>query len=154
GHTSRSVMTNRIANPFWWGALLLLLALTLGWKLAVRVDGSTAATDKDPRVKVAEFLERQHFSVDVSEQAREGQPAVRATAGACHLLVANSPPMGWDRDMIRRYATAADRVFVVFDGRVYAEQPTFMTVLDALWSRLQRELGLRAAPRSVFAVIA
>jgi hypothetical protein len=36
---------------------------------------------------------------------------VRASAGPCRILVANSDPIAWDSDAIRRSATAADRVF-------------------------------------------
>ena len=52
---------------------------------------------------------------------------VRATAGACRILVVKASPDGSDRDQIRRQATAADTVFVVFGGRIYAEQPTWLT---------------------------
>jgi hypothetical protein len=56
--------------------------------------------------------------------------------------------------LIRRYAEAEDQVFVVFRGRIYSDQPTFQTAIDALWSRFQRELGLTASPSPVFAVVA
>jgi hypothetical protein len=62
--------------------------------------------------------------------------------------------VGWDRDQIQRYADAEDRIFVVFRGRVYFNQPTFRTVFDALYSRFQRELGFRAQPNPVLAVVA
>jgi hypothetical protein len=137
-----------------WFVLLLLLPLTLGWKLAVRPGGSSEIKEKDAQIEVAEFLVRQHFSVAVSRNVEAGQPAVRATAGACRMLVAESPAMGWDREQIRRYATGADRVFIVFRGKVYAEQPTWLTVLDFLRARFWRELGLKSQPARVFAVIA
>ena len=136
-----------------WG-VLLLLPLTLGWKLAVRPGDSGELKEKETQLKIAEFLVRQRFAVAVSEKMDEGQPAIRATAGACRLLVAKSPSMGWDRDLIRRYATAADRVFVVFGGKIYAEQPTWLTVSDFLWARFRRELGMNAQPTPVLAVIA
>ena len=136
-----------------WG-VLLLLPLTLGWKLAVRPGDSSELKEKETQLKVAEFLVRQHFAVAASEKMEEGQPIVRATDGACRLLVAKSPAMGWDRDLIRRHATIADRVFVVFDGRIYAEQPTWLTVSDFLWARFRRELGMNAQPTLVLAVIA
>ena len=79
---------------------------------------------------------------------------LRANAGACRILIANSNPLAWDRDVISRNATVADRSFVVFRGRVYAEQPTWLTVPDFLWSRFQRELGLRAHAAPLLAVIA
>lgn len=134
--------------------VLLLLPLTLGWKLAVRPGGSTEATEKDAQTKVAEFLVRQHFSVGLSEQATEGQPSIRAASGVCRMLITQSPEMGWDRDLIRRNATAADRVFVVYRGRVYAEQPTWLTVPDSLWTRFRRELGQNVQVAPVLAVIA
>jgi hypothetical protein len=136
-----------------WG-VLLLLPLTLGWKLAVRPGDSGELKEKETQLKVTEFLVRQRFAVAVSEKMAEGQPAIRATAGACRILVAKSPALGWDRDMIRRNATAADEIFVVFAGKVYTEQPTWLTVSDMLWSRFKRELGLKAEPAPLFAVIA
>jgi hypothetical protein len=134
--------------------VLLLLPLTLGWKLAVRPGGSGELTEQDAPVKVAKFLARQHFTVSASEQWDEGRPSISATAGMCRMLIARSPAIGSDRDLIRRNATAADRVFVVFRGRIYAEQPTWLTVSDFLWSRLQRELGFKAQATPVLAVIA
>jgi hypothetical protein len=134
--------------------VLLLLPLTLGWKLAVRPGDSGVLTEKEAQLKVAEFLVRQHFTVAVSEQMDEGRPTISATTGMCRMLIAKSPAIGSDRDVIRRYATAADRVFVVFRGRVYAEQPTWLTVSDFLWSRFQRELGFNAQASPVLAVIA
>ena len=71
------------------------------------------------------------------------------------MLVIKSSFDGSDRDRImRRHATAADTVFVVFGGRIYAEQPTWLTVSDFLWARFRRELGLRAEATPVFVVIA
>jgi hypothetical protein len=136
-----------------WSVLLLLL-LTLGWKLAVRPVDSSELKEKETQLKVADFLARQRFTVAVSEKMAEGQPTIRATAGACRLLIAKSPALGWDRELIRRYATVADQVFVVFAGKVYAEQPTWLTVPDFLWARFRRELGMNAQPTPILAVIA
>jgi len=69
------------------------------------------------------------------------------------VLAAKSPAMGWDRDLLRQHTTPNDRVFVVFRGKVYDEQPTWLTVPDYLWSRVQRELGINRQPTPVFAVI-
>ncbi len=135
-----------------WG-ILILLPLTLGWKLVVRPVDS-GEFKRQPQLEVAEFLVRQHFVVAVSEQVQEGHPAIRATAGACRMLIAMSPALGWNRDVIRRDATVADRVFVVFAGKIYEEQPTWLTVPDFLWARFKRELGLKAEAAPLFAVIA
>jgi hypothetical protein len=133
--------------------LILALPLTLGSKLIVRPDRS-APSETDVLQTVAKFLVRQHFTVTLSDQPGGAKPTVLATAGACRMLVANSNPIAWDRDVIRRNATVADGVFVVFRGRTYKEQPTWLTVPYFLWSRLQRELGLGSQAAPLLAVIA
>jgi hypothetical protein len=134
--------------------LVILLPLTLAWKLAVHSRHPSDLTEKQVQQRVAEFLIRQHFVVSTAADVSEGHPSLRATAGPCRVLVARSPAVGWDRDLIRRYATDADRVFVVFAGRVYSEQPTWLTVADFLWARFWRDLGFKADPEPVLAVIA
>ena len=132
--------------------LILALPLTLGSKLIVRPD--RRVPNEDVQQKVMEFLVRQHFTVASSDQPSEGRPMIRAGAGTCRMLVANSNPMAWDRDIIRRNETVADRVFVVFRGRTYEDQPTWLTVPYFLWSRVRRELGLGAHTAPLLAVIA
>jgi hypothetical protein len=110
--------------------------------------------ERSTQQRVAEFLERQGFSVARTETVEDGQPMLRAAADACRLLVAKSPVGGWDRDLIRRHATSAERVFVVFRGKVYVDQPTWLTVPDFLWARFRRELGTNAQPAPVLAIIA
>ena len=133
--------------------LILALPLTLGSKLIVRPDQS-APSEKDVQQRVAKFLGQQRFTVALSDQLGEGKVMIQAGAGACRILVANSSPIAWDSDAIRRNATAADRVFVVFRGRTYEDQPTWLTVPYFLWSRAQRELGLPAHTAPLLAVIA
>jgi len=70
------------------------------------------------------------------------------------MLVAQSSPTAWDRDRIGRDATAADRMFVVFDGRVYADPPVWLTVPHFLWARLKRELGFQAEAAPLLTIIA
>ena len=134
--------------------LLLFLSLTLAWKVIARATPQEQPTDRSIQVRLAEFLVGQHFSVSMMERAEQGKPAVTASSGSCRMLVIRSPALGWDRDLIRRYAEAEDQVFVVFRGRIYSDQPTFQTVVDALWSRFRRELGFTASPSPVFAVVA
>ena len=136
-------------------SLILLLPITLGLKLAARPGVNLSElNDKQVQFRVAEFLFRQHFTVVSSEKIEEGRPIIQASAGACRMVVAKSPAIGSDRDVIRRLATATDRVFAVYRGKVYADQPTWLTVSDYLWARLQRELGLNAQATPVLAVIA
>jgi hypothetical protein len=134
--------------------LLVFLSLTLGWKVFARATREEQPTDRSIQVRVAEFLARQHFSISMLEHAEDGKPTVTANSGSCRILVMKSPALGWDRDLVRRYANVEDQVFVVFRGRIYSDQPTFRTVLDTLWSRFVRELGFSAWPSPVFAVVA
>ena len=134
-----------------WSLLGLLIAVTLGLKWAGH---AREPNEKDVPLRVAEFLARQHFTVVRSAEAKEGEPMVRATAPACRMLVIKSPVLGWDRDTARRRGTAADRVFVVFRGKVYNNPPSWLVVSDFLWSRLRRELGLKYESNPVFTVIA
>jgi hypothetical protein len=129
------------------------LLLTLGLKLVVRPDRSTPSLG-DVQQNVARFLARHYFAVALSSQPTAGQVMIRAGAGACRILVANSNPVGWDLDAFRRNATDADQVFVVFRGKTYKDQPTWLTVPVFLWSRLQRELGLQAQAAPLLAIIA
>ncbi len=136
---------------FKWSLLVLLIALTLALKWTGHAREPNA---KDAQLRVAEFLARQHFTVVRSAEAKEGEPTVRATAPACRMLVIKSPVVGWDRDTVRRHATAADRILVVFRGKVYEDPPSWLIVPDWLWSRLRRELGLKFETNPVFTVIA
>ena len=133
--------------------LILALPLTLGLKLVLRPDLSVAS-ETDVQQKVAEFLRRQHFTVASPDRTGEGQYMLRASAGPCRILVAKSDPMGWDSAAIRRNASDGDLVFVVFRGRTYDEQPTWLTVPYSLWSRLERELGMEAQAAPLLSVIA
>jgi len=130
--------------------LLVLVALTLGLKWAAAVSEPNV---KDAQLSVAEFLARQHFAVSVPEKASEGWTTIRATTPGCRMLVTNSPVLGWDRDVVARSATAGDRVFIVYRGRVYAERPSWL-IASYLWSRLLRELGVKVQPTSLLAVVA
>jgi len=135
--------------------VLVLLVLTLGWKVAARPDSTVIEkTEADGQRKIADFLVRQHFTAVVPETMPLELPMVRATAGACRILVIKPSYDGSDRERIRRYMSVRDSVFVVFGGRVYAEQPTFLTVSDELWARFRRQLGLKAEATQGLAVIA
>jgi hypothetical protein len=134
--------------------LLLLVTLSFGWKVAAQRDNSEGLRERDDYLKMAEFLARQRFTVSVDQKLEAGVPKIQGMAGPCRVLVAKSAPDGSDRDRIRGYKTAADTVFVVFGGRTYAEQPTWLTTFDSLWSKFRGELGFDAHATPVFVVIA
>jgi hypothetical protein len=134
--------------------LLPLLALTLGWKLAARPSDVIALEAKDRQLQVSDFLIRQHFSVVAVDKIQEGQPQIRANAGECRILIAQSPATRSDRDLLRRFAAADDHVFVVFHGSVYGDMPTWLAVADSLWGRFRRQLGIGGQGSLVLTVIA
>ena len=134
--------------------VLVLVPLSFGWKLAVQRDDLGGLEERNDYLKVAEFLVRQRFSVTVAEKLEAGEPKIVGTAGVCRVLVAKSASDGSDRDRIRSNATPGDTVFVVFGGRTYAEQPTWLTTFDWLWSKFRSELGFNAHATPVFVVIA
>lgn len=127
-------MNSRIAFR-WFVAVFLLV--TVGWKAAVQADNLDY-----PKEAVVRFLERNDFVVAVGQDSVNYMPVIRATTSTCELQVARLTPDGSNRDLIRHLAAGADRSFVVFRGAVYSRQPVFWTVLDDLWSRLLREIGI------------
>jgi len=129
--------------------VLLLLPLSLGWKLAVHPDYTDDLTGK-----IGTFLTRYDFNVVVHKIEMPWEPYILATRGGCQMLIAKPSYRGSDNAMIRLRASVTDRVFVVFGGKVYTEQPTWLTVPDYLWAKFLRELGFKPHPTSLIAVIA
>lgn len=119
--------------------VLLTAALVAGvaWKIAV-------ATERpiDWRNGLVEFFERNHFNVVVTEQLGTDVPIIQANTSSCRLQIAKLAADGSDQGLIRDLFMSTDRLFFVFRGRVYTQQPTFWTQVDYLWSKRLRELGL------------
>ena len=126
-----------------------MLLLALGWKIAVQPDDESYL--KDDLIK---FLERNHFIAIVTNEIVIDTPIIQATTASCHLQVGRLAPDGSNQDLIRHLAAGADRSFIVFRGAVYTQQPIFWTVLNYLWSRFLRELGLTRHIIPVIAVAA
>lgn len=114
-----------------------MLLLAIGWKVAIPADDKSHVKDD-----LVGFLEARHFKVVVTDQFVNDAPIVRATTESCQLHVARLTPDGSNANLIRHLSAGAKRSFVVFRGQVYPRQPVFWTVLDYLWSRFLRELGL------------
>ena len=114
-----------------------MLLVALGWKIAIQPDDPNYL--KEDLIK---FLERNHFSVVVTDEMVNYTPIIRATTASCHLQIGRLTPDGSNRNLIRHIAAGTDRSFVVFRGTVYAQQPVLLTVLNYLWSRFLRKLGL------------
>ena len=60
---------------------------------------------------------------------------LKTAAGGWRLLIGEMDTGGWNHDMVRDFAVAADRVFFVFRGAIYARPPTQWSVADRYLSR-------------------
>ncbi|WP_454632731.1 hypothetical protein [Bradyrhizobium cenepequi] len=118
-------------------SIAIVVLLAIGWKIAVPADDKSHL-----KQDLVEFLEARHFNVVVADQSVNDTPIIRATTATCQLQVARLTPDGSNANLIRHLAPGAEHSFVVFRGAVYTRQPVFWTVLDYLWSRFLRELGL------------
>src|SRR4051812_13325818 len=102
-----------------------MVPLTLGWKLATNTYLRSSGPQPDEQLaerKVAQFLDRAHFTAVHAEQIVFGLQLVTASSGACRLRLALSSSRGWHRDLISKVPTPEDRTFVVFGGKIYSEQ--------------------------------
>ena len=117
-------------SPAFKWFIALLLPLTIVWKLTAAPDAVLELKDK-----LVEFLVNHQFDVVVLEKLMDTMPVIRATTGTCRMLVMKVSPDGWQRDLIRDRAQATDRVFFIFRGKVYTDQPIWLTAAAGWWSR-------------------
>jgi hypothetical protein len=126
-----------------------VLLTSISWKIAVSSDSAD-----NRALNLADFLKRNHFDVAETDQTVNYLPILRARRASCSLLVVRLSPNGSDRDLLRRLVAGSDRVFVVFGGKVYTQQPVWWAVVDDIWTRHLRELGLSKRVAMVIAVAA
>jgi hypothetical protein len=131
---------------FRWSIAVVLL-LTIGWKLAIQPDNQDSLTEH-----LVKFFERNRFNVVVTDEIENFMSIMRVTSASCDLQIARLAPDGSNRDLIRHLTAGTDRSFIVFRGEVYMRQPISWTVLNYLWSRFLRELGLIRRITPVIAV--
>ena len=63
-------------------------------------------------------------------------------------------PFGTERDLTRSIAAKTDRVFLVFQGQVHADQSSWRVGVDALWSKALYRLRLSHHESAVIAIAA
>jgi hypothetical protein len=107
---------------------------------------------------IAMVLQRHDFQVEVDQEQVQRQEAIElawvyGAAGACQVGIVEVSPQGWHRSLISRLA-AGKRLFYMFGGETYFEQPVMRTQTYAYWRKLNRYLGLRTPNRPVLALIA
>src|SRR5215469_473911 len=111
-------------TPAFRWSLIVLIPLTLTWKLVV-ADYSIHETQG----RIVPFLKTHGFEATEQTLAKT-VPVVRASRGNCSMVLAEVSPDGSTRDVMRHVATTMDKQFVVFQARVYNEQPVWLTVTE------------------------
>jgi hypothetical protein len=137
------------SRAFKWAVIALLLPLTLLWKVAASTEEPFELKDK-----LVAFLVDHKYDVVTLDEQIEHTPVLRATADKCRMLVMEVSPDGWQRDLVRSRAQASDDVFFILRGKVYGDQPIWLTVGTGLWSRVMQKLRLYRYTTPVVAVIA
>jgi hypothetical protein len=134
-------------SPAFKWFVILLVPLTLGLKL---IGNETA---DEPQPDLVGFLWRHKFII-TEQTIVGGLPVTHATADACQMIVVETSHDGWTRDIIRYIVGELERQFIVFRGKTYTEQPTWLTITAHWWSKALRQLGLARRDAPVFAVSA
>lgn len=128
--------------------IVLVLIPTMGWKFALQPEGLGEIHDA-----VIKFLKDQKFDVRTTDESIEDMPVIEAKNQACHLRIARVSPLGHEAELVRRSSATNDRIFYVFRGVEYQEQPVRRTLANYFWFRFLRELGLVSRIPPVFAVM-
>jgi hypothetical protein len=129
--------------------LILLLLLTLGWKLAVKPMDPNKTRDA-----IVAFLARNGFNVATTQPAILQIPiAIDARSSACKLLVGIISPYGFNIELFQHFGGATDRMFFVFRGIVYKQQPVLLTGVTHLTFKFLHDLGLLPGIPPVVAVL-
>lgn len=125
-----------------------MLPLTIAWKVAIKPEDPA-----DVKNAIVEFLAAHKFAVRISDDGMEYMGIIRATSPSCELRVARISPLGHEADLVRQVTAAGDHTFYLFRGKVYQEQPVRLTVMNYLWYRFLRELGIVRRVPPVLAVM-
>jgi hypothetical protein len=128
----------------------LLLALTVGWKVAL---GLTDYSDDNFKPMLIEFLVRHHFAVSEAKDT-DFMSTLKAVAGDCRLLVTRADAQGANRDIIQDFVSPGDDLFFVFRRAIYTSLPTRTTVTEQYWSRFLRKMGFEHPDTPILAVVA
>jgi hypothetical protein len=124
--------------------ILILLPLTIAWKLAVKPENPVEIQDA-----IVEFLANQQFNVTVTSD-----DIIEASSDTCRLRAMGVSPLGNEVNLVNSFRASTDHIFFVFRRTIYAQQPVRLTVASYLWFRFLRELGLASRIPPVIAVVA
>jgi hypothetical protein len=122
--------------------LIILLPLTLVWKLPGKSDASI-----DAKQKIIEFLQDQHFDTADTGQTMGGMAVLHAQSGPCSMLIMPSALQGHEGSLVLNQTSSTGQVFFVLDGEIYRQERIWLAAVRELWSKFLRSVGLnRSAP--------
>jgi hypothetical protein len=132
--------------------LCIVLPATLSWKvLAARPQTGLPPIQQT----LSTFLRGEGFQVDVRRVGTRDWSV--ASSSGCRMFILLSDPHGFtgnalevDRQGLEM--TDGDRLAFVFEGRVYDEQPTRLTLWREFLRRVRARLGMDAAWSPAFVV--
>jgi len=127
--------------------LVVLLPLTVGWKLTMPSDNSDEVNNS-----IVEFLKRNQFSAVVTREVDETY-VVSGRSADCRLFVTKVLPLGKARDQVQHLASPSDRTFVVYRGKIFGEQPRLRTIVDFFLSKFLSAVRVISEVPPVLAVV-
>jgi hypothetical protein len=130
------------------GGLGLVLLASLGLKLQHDPD-NLAPNAGAISARMTALLERRGLAVTHGD---DDQIALIGTAGACHVVLTEVAPQGWQRFVVTG-AAGNDHLLYLFAGRVYTKQPVLRTRAQFYWHKLQRYFGVDGQDSPVLAVV-
>jgi len=128
-------------------SILILLPLTIAWKLAVKRENPIEIQNA-----IVEFLASQQFDVTVTKEPMYFMPLIEASSASCSLRVLRVSPLGDEANVVHSFVGSTDHIFFVFRRSVYTQQPVWLTRTSYLWFKFLVQLGLVSRIPPVIAV--
>jgi hypothetical protein len=129
------------------------LVLTLAVKTATGLSRRDAGIEAHWDVRVRPLLEDEGFVSD-RYLGDHDPPLLPVHKPGCSMLIASVSPLGWHRDVLSRIVRPHERLFFVYRGEVFGEQPVWRTSARYHWDRVLSYAGLAGPDEPVLGVIA
>jgi hypothetical protein len=126
---------------FWLPGLIIA---TLGLKIILgsrNLDTLDTAVESSSRISA--LLAKEGFAVTVDRPSEGFSWPIEASNGGCRLRFAPLAADGSTLNQVRSHVARGEGFFVVFDGRLYRDQPVFWTALFNIAPTLRNALGLK-----------
>jgi hypothetical protein len=114
----------------------LLLPPTLAWKLSVG-----AGNPNEFMERTLAFLMRSGYEVKIMD-VMNGMQIMDAVKGDCRMFVADRSDPGWTRQLMESLGGDTSRNFTIFGGKVYRGEPTWRVMVNTIYFKNLRRLGL------------